>query len=87
MDPVFSMFGLYQLQSTRAIPALNFNHPAEDDPDAVVAMKFNTMESGIDIAKLCLPTFQRQIALFSPCQESSVVGCHVLSPLHLPPET
>ena len=36
------------------------------------------------IAKLCLPTFPRQIALYSPCRS---VGCrrHVLLPLILPP--
>ena len=36
------------------------------------------------IAKLCLPTFPRQIALYSPCRRLSV-GRHILSPLILPP--
>ena len=37
------------------------------------------------IAKLCLPTFPWQIALYSPCRRLSVVGRrHVLLPLILP---
>ena len=41
----------------------------------------------LDFAKLCLPTFLRQIALYiHPVGRSlTVVGCHVLSPIILPP--
>ena len=72
-------------------------HAAESDNRAVGSEEEENDERQLDrdrasqtcyllliIAKLCLPAFPRQIALYSPCR-SVVVGCHVLLPLILPP--